>query len=116
PVPGEPAGGDLKGEPERLGDPAERVQVCAAQSAETAAEHRGCGEQPAGLQPAPREVLLDGGADGPGLVALQYLAAGEGQAGVGQERDGLQIASLDQLREGPREQVVARGGRNELAV
>ena len=78
-----------------------------ARAVRAAAEEAGCLEELPGLQRAAREVLLDRGLGPEGLASLQRLAAREGERGVGEDGHRLRVAGRRELRERPREEIVA---------
>ena len=83
---------------------AEQPAVVAAAAAEQARRL----EQLAGLEGAALEVALDRRVGVVALAALQRLAAGERERCLGEDRDGRDVAAGGELREGAREDVVAR--------
>ena len=100
--------GDLEGDAER--EP-ERAELGAA----AAEDARGL-EELAGLQRAAQQVLVDGRVGPEGLPALERLAAGERERGLGEHRDARRVPGRGELGERPREEVVAGRLRGAVAV
>ena len=105
--------GDLEGQAERLGEAAERRpgrRRPARPGGRPASPRRRTGGRSSGVQRSRYcSTVVSTGAR---LRALQDLAAGQRQAGVGEHRHRRHVAGLDQLGERPGEQVVAGGRRD----
>src|SRR5439155_6650217 len=94
---------DLERDPEREAVAAEGRRAARTEQARRL-------EELAGLQSAPRQVIVDRRLWVPRLPALHRLAPRERETGVGKERD-LRIGGVRELGERAGEEVVARGER-----